>query len=352
VAGRDDWRAVEAGFAEATAETSRLLRRVRFSLGRTLLITLALVALATGYRSLKKRQFAADVVFRVTEGALTDDSAPPTRGRLKNYLSDVALASGRLITIIERYKLYPTKRAIDMQLAVEAMREDIEVDVISNYFSQQRYRDDPPRSARIVVEYRAPDPQLALDVARALAQAIQDTESERRRQAAELDADTSQRAAVGLREQLVKTEARMAELQLELAKAPAGERAGLSLEVDGVQRELVVLNDRLHEALKLQSAFDFRANVETKHLGLRFELLDANRPPAPVLPVNAELAIIAVIAFVLLVPAVGIAVAAFDARVHDIDDVRRLGVRPCGHIVLPGEAKFGISNGQPKRRRV
>ncbi|HEU4533896.1 MAG TPA: hypothetical protein VFS00_07245, partial [Polyangiaceae bacterium] len=89
----EDWAASEPGFAGFAAETTRLLRRARVALARTLLIAFALTALASGYRSLKKRQYAAHVVFRVTEGDLNTDTAPPARGRLKNYLADVALSS-------------------------------------------------------------------------------------------------------------------------------------------------------------------------------------------------------------------------------------------------------------------
>ncbi|HEU4412587.1 MAG TPA: hypothetical protein VFS43_45510 [Polyangiaceae bacterium] len=348
----DDWTADEPGFSEAAAETSRLLRRMRVSLRRILIITLALTALTAGYRSLKKRQYAAHVIFRVTEGDLTNDTAPPTRGRLKNYLSDVALVSSRLQRIIEKYDLYPTKRKIDMQLAVEAMRDDIDLDVISNYFSQQRYRDDPPRSARVIVEYSTTDPQLALDVARTLAQTIQDDESTRRREAAELDAEATHRASAGLREQLAQAQTRLTEAQLELNGSKAAERATLLVELEQLRRTILSLQDRLKEASKRQSDFDFRANLENQRLGLRFEVLDANRPPLPLLPVNAELALVTVLAFLLLVPAVGIAIAAFDARVYDVDDLRRLRIPACGHINLPRMAKFGNPNKQARRERV
>jgi hypothetical protein len=348
----EDWTASEPGFPEAAAEASRLFRRVRASLARVLIITLALTALAAGYRSLKKRQYTAHVIFRVTEGDLTTDTAPPTRGRLKNYLSDVALVSSRLRRIIEKYDLYPTKRKIDMQLAVESMRDDIDLDVISNYFSQQRYRDDPPRSARVIVEYRTSDPQLALDVARTLAQTIQDDESTRRREAAELDAEATHRAAAGLQEQLAQAQTRLAEAQLELNRAKPAERATLLVELEHLRRTTLSLQDRLKEASKRQSDFDFRANLETQHLGLRFEVLDANRPPLPILPVNAELAIVAVLAFLLLVPAVGIAIAAFDGRVYDADDVQRLRLQPCGHINLPRSNKLVFPNKQARRERV
>jgi hypothetical protein len=348
----EQWTAREPGFAGAAAEVSRLLRRARVSLTRTLLIALAVTALAVGNRSLKKRQYAAHVVFRVTEGELNTDTAPPTRGRLKNYLSEVALSSSRLGRIITQYDLYATRRRIDMQLAVESMREDIDVDVLSNYFSQQRYRDDPPRSARVIVEFRATDPQLALDVARTLAQTIQDDESSRRQQAAELDADATHQAARGLREQLTLAQGRLAEAQLELARAKGADRGGPLVEVENARRSVMSLEERLKDASKRQSDFDLRATLETQRLGLRFEVLDFHRPRLPILPPNAELAIFAVIVFLVLVPAVGIALAAFDGRLYDVDDIRRLGVLPCGHINLPRSARLGIPNRQPRRERV
>ncbi|MCU0681766.1 MAG: HlyD family secretion protein [Polyangiaceae bacterium] len=350
--GQEEWTASEAGFAGFAAEVSRLLRRARVSLTRTLLIALAVTVLAVGNRSLKKRQYAAHVVFRVTEGELNTDTAPPTRGRLKNYLSEVALSSSRLARIITQYDLYATRRRIDMQLAIESMREDIDVDVLSNYFSQQRYRDDPPRSARVIVEFRATDPQLALDVARTLAQTIQDDESSRRQQAAELDADATHQAARGLREQLTLAQGRLAEAQLDLARAKPSERAGPIVELENARRSVMSLEARLKDASKRQSDFDFRATLETQRLGLRFEVLDFHRPRLPLLPQNAELAIFAVIVFLVLVPAVGIALAAFDGRLYDVDDIRRLGVLPCGHINLPRSARLGIPNRQPRRERV
>jgi hypothetical protein len=350
--GDRDWTASEPGFAEAAAEASRLLHRMRPSIVRILAVALALTALVAGNRSLKKRQYVAHVIFRVTEGDLTTDVAPPTRGRLKNYLNDITLVSSRLQRIIDKFQLYPTKRRLDPQLAIEAMRDDIDVDVISNYFSQQRYRDDPPRSARVIVEYRAPDPQLALDVARTLAQTIEDDETNRRREAAELDAEATHRASAGLHEQLAQAEARLAKAQLDLQQAKPAEQAGLLVAVDQERRNVKSLQDRLKDAERRQSDFDLRATIEGQHLGLRFEVLDANRPPLPILPVNAELAIVAALAFLLLVPAVGFAVAAFDARLYDVDDLRRLGVRACGHITLPRAAKLVNPNKQRARERV
>jgi hypothetical protein len=45
-----------------------------------------------------------------------------------------------------------------------------------------------------------------------------------------------------------------------------------------------------------------------------------------------QLTIIAIFVFVLCVPVAGVGVAAYDLHVYDVEDLRRLGLRPFGHV--------------------
>ena len=67
-------------------------------------------------------------------------------------------------------------------------------------------------------------------------------------------------------------------------------------------------------------------------MGLRFELIDPGRAPRVLLTHAGYLAVVGVVVFFFLFPIVTIGVGAFDIRVYDEDDIRRLGIAYFGSI--------------------
>src|SRR5207244_1584201 len=97
--------------------------------------------------------YSSRIVLRVLEGDVDIATAPRPKGKLREYVADVAFSSARLGELIRKRDLYPRERARDPSFAmpIEAMRDDIEVEVWRNYFLEQRSVDDPARSARIAI---------------------------------------------------------------------------------------------------------------------------------------------------------------------------------------------------------
>jgi hypothetical protein len=75
-----------------------------------------------------------------------------------------------------------------------------------------------------------------------------------------------------------------------------------------------------------------RAEVEGKELGLRFEVIDPGRVPQVVVSSTLRLVVLGFMTFIFGLPLAGTAVAAFDLRIYDLEDLRRLGFEPFGHI--------------------
>ena len=145
------WIEEEPGWAELREHLGCVRRRARKHWVKTLLFTLMLTALVAAYRARKQRLYEASVVIRVVEGEFDPTTAPPTSSQLTEYLNDVALARHVLLGVMEEHQLYRSERGIDPNLALEVMREDIDLTVVRNYFSQQRFSEDPARSAQIVI---------------------------------------------------------------------------------------------------------------------------------------------------------------------------------------------------------
>ena len=116
----------------------------------------------------KPRAYVSRVAFRVTESELEAATTPRTNGRLRDYVATVVFSNAHLLAVIKEHELYPALMARDPSLAVEAMRDDIDVEVWRNYFAQTRSTDDPARSARLAVTVHGNNAQKVYDTVHAL----------------------------------------------------------------------------------------------------------------------------------------------------------------------------------------
>jgi hypothetical protein len=299
------------------------------TIGLALLCALAIV----GWRARKARTFTSRVVFRVTEGDLDAATAPRPARRLREYVLDVAFSNERLLELIKEHGLYAREMKRDPTFALEAMRDDLDVDVWRNYFMESRQDDDAGRSARIAVEYRARDPETALTVVRHLGRLIAEQEARSRVAMAE---DAARQAADEASEARAQLERRQRdivarEVRLKRGVTP-GEAALLRVEVDDLKKNVEPLERRLSELEQKKNAFDLRASLEKNQLGLQFELVDPGRAARPGLSKPRELVMIGVIVFEIMLPLAGIFVGAYDSRVYDVEDLRRLGLDAVGHV--------------------
>ena len=110
---------------------------------------------------------------------------------------------------------------------------------------------------------------------------------------------------------------------------PFMKKAGISFKdiIDHCNQE-----DQKSLANMAVSNLGLRNQVEGRELGLRFEIIDPVRVPKVAISDATRLALLGCIAFFFLLPVAGTGVAAYDLRIYDADDLKRLGLQPFGHV--------------------
>lgn len=332
------WLDDEPGWADVKRELRCIRSRLRVRWHVALLLTIFVVAVGTFRRARKQRTFQSTIVMRVTEDDFDSNTAPPTSNQLQSHLAEVALSRRTLFALIKENGLYADEYDLDPNLALEMMRDDIELEVVSNYFARERYREDPPRSARIALSYVGRDPEQALSVARQLGRTIEAQEQSSRRRYARSAAEGAEEIADGLRKRLMAAQQRSSQLKLDLPQLQGVERlmAGrvqrrLEAEIGDLSREIELYEQR-------RSNYSMRQEFEGQAMGLSFEVVDAGRPAKVLLTNQQRLTVFASLAFFFVLPISVIFVGTFDARVRDKDGLRRIGLKPFGQIPrYPGD---------------
>ncbi len=345
------WVDDEPGWPELRSELARAARRARMRWLRTVLLTVALTAGLIAWRAHKPRMYKATVVFQVTEGRFDPQSAPPTGASLQDHIWNVTLSASRLLEVIQQFHLYPTRMRSDPSWAVESMRDDLDVKVVRNFFSQERSAGDPPRSARLAISYQAQDSQLAHDVVTELGRRVAEQQTEQRKRSARAGAEHAQVATTRLREQLDDVRTEQARLNMAYATASAEDAPLMQLRLRDVTADITALEAQLAQAERASLDYDLRTAYEGQDMGLRFDMIDPGRPPALHISRNTELAVFGITMFVLLAPFVVLGVGVFDWHVDGAEDVMRLGLEPFGHVPsFPGDGLGALVDRLPRNR--
>lgn len=316
----------EPGWDAFRAELRVVRRRMRQRWLLTGLVALFLTAAIVGWKLRQNPTYRASIVIRLVEDGFDEDTRPPTSRDITQYLYDIALSRPTLLSVIDEHGLYPERR-FDPTWALESMKDDIDITVVSNYFSPETYIQNPLREARVVVGYSARDPQQALDVVRELGALVAERESEVRRRIADLTARAGADAKSALRDALLAARRKHIALQVQPEKSPLDlvQIRRLEEEIKAIDRELRLLSLAAEE-LQLRDA------LEEQSLGLRFEVVDDGKLPELLLTRAQSLTILGVLVFFLSLPVVGVGVMALDTRIYDQDSLRRLGIPSLGTI--------------------
>ncbi len=176
---RRDWAGDEAAAPGAWRELERLGRRARRRWLRTVAYALLCSLLAVGAAARRPRSYASRVAFAVREGGTGAAAVPRTHGALRGYVGDVLFSSSRLASVIRRQDLYPALRARDPKLAVETMRDHLEVEV---------GRDDSPlpgaaSAVRLAVTFHGDDPEKVYQTVEQLGRLVAESPPPRAREA-------------------------------------------------------------------------------------------------------------------------------------------------------------------------
>lgn len=344
------WTDNEFGWKEVQVELARIRRRVRSRWLATTLLALALTLLVVGWQARRDKMYQAEVMLRVTEGQFDPNSAPPTSAELQQYLWEVSLSRARLFEVMDKHNLYVSERNLDPLLALDAMRDVLDIDVFRNDFRVERDPEAPPRSARIALHYSHTDPDTALVVARSLANMMAEAQLEARQRTTRMALESMRTSASTLDQQLRMARAEESRLIYEISVDPVSAPTN-AVRLASVRRRIENLQFEMSLTNRAVSNLGLRTHVEGKELGLRFEVIDPGRRPKVILSNTTRLVLLGIASFFILLPIAGVGVAAYDLRVYDADDLRRLGLDPFGHVPAFRGYRQGTLNDRLKRQK-
>lgn len=348
-----DWLSDEPGAAAAWHELARLCRRVFRRPWKPLLVALLLTAAVVGQRARKTRSYTSRIVFRLTENDLDAATAPAPARKLRQYVLDVVFSQQRLLEVIQAKGLYARELERDPGFAVEAFREDLEVEVWRNYFLEERLTDDAGRSARIALSYTHPNRETAYEVVRHLGRQLAAHEEAARiaMAANALALITSQ--VDQQQDDLARRHGVIAAKEMAAHRGPPGQAALLRGQIASLTKALEPIEIRLKDLQRKKNQLVLRDALERSRLGMRFELVDPGKVARVGVSKPRQLAFIGVLAFFVLLPFAGMAAGAFDSRIYDAEDVRRLGLSVVGHVrAFPGDNVGALEARLAPERRV
>jgi hypothetical protein len=339
-----DWVSREPGLREFAHELRRLTRRARRRPLRTLALALAMCGFIVWAKGRREPGYTARLLMRVQELGLDETSSPLPREALRAYLADVVLNKSFLLGVMERHDLHRSLRKAAPSLAIRSMWDDLDIRVYRNQFVE--YRDGKLRSARIVLRYTAPTPQLAVTVVDDMARRIQEFEATHRSAAAEIAVTETTQAAELASVRIQRAAEQLIELQRGLRDRTSTNPAMDRNRIATLQAQIKRDQDRLSLIQKARAQVSFRRTVEEKQLGLRIQVID-RAPPPPREGSERRLIALAIAGFLLGLPIAGFLVGAFDPRIYELADLRRLDTPILDHIPgFPGYRVGGLRNRQ------
>ena len=323
---------------QMVAEVQRIRRRTAVRPIPVLLLA-ALVTGAIMYKlATKKRVVEAEVVLMLSEPEGTDrrETGLPVN-ELRQYVLNRLMPKSKLAEIIERHDLYHLRHKLGIDYAIEELQSQVEVQIWKNSFL---YQEDPGgRSARIGITVGDTDPDRALVLARELAQVVVDTATEKRQEAADELAKEIARTRDALQKRSDDLAQQISQKQAELDEATSLHKdkiaQAVDLDLDQLVKEAKEVNTQLATIVGSGDAVADR--VAAAGLDITLSIVDEERPPPPTSH-TFELILIGVVVGLFALLGSALLIGAFDSRVHDTEDVERLGLPVLGHVPgFPGD---------------
>ena len=338
-------------------ELQRIALRTRTRPLRVIIAALVLTALVGWRIAHKTPLLEGEVVLAMTEGSLAQKggSTPITVEQLKEYVATVLISDDRLLRLIEQRNMFRNRATMGNEFALTQLRDSFAVEVWQNTFAY--YDEDnpnPEHSARIGITVSDTDPDAAIGVARDLATIVIDASAERQRQgAAALAKDVaamrdglSRRIAALSNEEAQKT----SDLYTATTENHPGAFAALTIELAEIAHEKTKLVERM---ATVQSSRDGMADkIAEAGLDVHVGVVEEHVPERAD---RGVFVLILILTVVLVGTLLGCALVfgAFDGRLHDLDDLTRLGIPVLGHVPgFPGDDVGSLETRGALRRRV
>lgn len=338
-------------------EVQRIRRRTRVRPIPVILLALLITGGITYKLATRKQIFYSEVVLAMREGSLLakEKSVGLPLGELRELVKSVLMPDARLGELIEKYNVNRLRKTLGMNYAITELRENIEIEIWRNSFVY--YDPDNPNreaSARIGLTVSDEDPDKAHLIARGLADiVISEVRMHRLNLTKKVSADITA-FRDGLSARLDQLEQERSARLLQYAQAKQDNKEMI---VQAIHLRLTEIDDeqtRTEKALKdINTSQDVIAD-RIAEAGLDFvvELVSEKRPIRP----ESKGMLIAMIAVVIGVGSLlggALVLGAFDSRVHDVDDIARLGLPVLGHVPgFPGDSVGSLEARGVQRRRV
>jgi hypothetical protein len=260
----------------AWASVRQAAELLKAGLGRPLALVLAAAALAAllgGAVFMSKHAYSPRYVLRVVESSRDPTGMPRPRRQLADYVRQGVFTSEPLLAVMHRHNLYPSLARKNPRAALASFREDIDVDIYQNYFVEERSVGSAPRSARLSVSYRNPDPDVASSVTRELGELIVRRERSVRRDQAARAAERAKDEVDTARQALISRRSAIAVKEDELDRI-SGSVPESQVELVGLLGSLPALELRQDEAERREASLSLGAALERRGLGMAFEVVD------------------------------------------------------------------------------
>ena len=331
-------------------EVQRIRRRMRARPGPVFVVAFLLGVLISYKIWTRPTLVESRVVLALSQGELSEhDTALPV-DELRQYVVNVLLPDKKLAALIEKENLSPSRHLTGMQFAIDSLREQFEVEIWKNTFEMG---DDADRSARIGITVTDTDPDRSYDLARDLGSVIITSAQEQRLQMTKLlasrVAEVHDSAASRL-EDLAREES---EKEIQISQARRDGKLALAqtlnLELAQLAHEQASAEKTISDIATSKDTLADR--LTAAGLDLSVTVVDERRGQ---LPEHREFILIMMAVLVALAALLGTALVlgAFDPRVHDTEDVERLGLTVLGHLPgFPGDEVGSLeARGVPRRR--
>ncbi|MDX2092059.1 MAG: hypothetical protein SFX73_29615 [Kofleriaceae bacterium] len=332
----DEWFESEQPYATACAIELRRIRRRTAARPFLILFLAALVTTAITYRIATRTPVVeAEVIIALSEEALASERPNHLPAvELREYVTSVLMSDHRLLGIIEKWNLHPLRRRLGPEYALAELRAQMEVAVWRNTFAYYDLDDQHARkSARIGITVMDTDPDKAYAIAHELSAAVIAAHHDE-----QLVANTALASEVALMRE--RTGAELEQLTTEISFKQAAllraQREGKHALASALLVDLTALSQREKLAEDqltgiVQSRDAIALEIATAGLDVSMHVVEERRPPRPERG-GFSLLIVIVVVGTCSVLGMALVVGSFDPRIHDSEDIKRLGIPVLGHV--------------------
>lgn len=352
-----------ADWFEAEPPLGRLwvldLQRLKRRAKTRLLLIFAITFLVTGgmARKLSKRghSYDAAVFLALDESALSSGRNSVPGRELIQYVANVLIPDKALADLANRRNLHRLRVKLGDEYAVSELRMQFEIEVIQNDYAERRVV-DTARTAHIQITVYDATPEeanlLANDIAEiAVATAQQRASIEAEALTAEFDRLSSE-----MRTRANEAGREMQSARTALADARARDDAEAiaeqSVRYEQAEQQWRRATTAFEESSRLGAGDAAAEALQKAGLGVNARIVD-RRNAGALVDMRFGLGMAVTFVFFGALIAVSLLVAAFDSRIHEPEDVTRLGLPVLGQVPdFPGQTTGSLRQRGARRSRV